>query len=367
MVEGAVRPVIFVACALTAVACGESGSGTGRSAAPETAGSANVAGGGGIQAGSGGLSGSAGRIGGAPGGAGGAGSAAIDPEITRRYSWTECGRISAPANSYEISSLDIDASGRLLVSNAGIATAWRVDEPFETSQALWAKGAEGAYNTDVSEDGRMVAVSGDVRVVYDAESGEPSSLEQPPPPEVDLDSICIFTEYRFSPDGRYVAGKHYDTRVEVLETTGFTRVAELETNDCGQGLTFLSDAIITPEGAFSTATWTATSPLRPSNTRGLPPPCYIYLDPDHAQPTVCCNDGCETSFASAGGKTLSGGRHPRFSRENHWVVSGGTLLHLPSGETRSFDPEATEALFAPNGDVIAGEHDGSLVRFCRSE
>jgi hypothetical protein len=58
--------------------------------------------------------------------------------------------------------------GSLLVSNAGAATAWRVREPFESSEALWSKGGEGAFNTDVSDDGRMVVISGDVRLALDA-------------------------------------------------------------------------------------------------------------------------------------------------------------------------------------------------------
>jgi hypothetical protein len=32
-----------------------------------------------------------------------------------------------------------------------------------------------------------------------------------------------------------------------------------------------------------------------------------------------------------------------------------------------FDAQAREALFAPNGDIIAGEGVASLVRFCRDE
>jgi hypothetical protein len=86
--------------------------------------------------GAGGVAASAGSsstVGGAPlGGVGGMAGTPIDPEITRRYTWQECGRIPGDVGAFEISSLDIDASGSLLVSNAGVATAWRVAEPFET-------------------------------------------------------------------------------------------------------------------------------------------------------------------------------------------------------------------------------------------
>lgn len=55
--------------------------------------------------------------------------------------------------------------------------------------------------------------------------------------------------------------------------------------------------------------------------------------------------------------------HPSFSPEGHWVVAGGTLQHLPSGAARILDPlqDTTTALFAPNGDIIAGASDDSLT------
>lgn len=31
-----------------------------------------------------------------------------------------------------------------------------------------------------------------------------------------------------------------------------------------------------------------------------------------------------------------------------------------------FDPKATVSVFTPQGDIIAGKTDGSLVRYCRS-
>ena len=59
--------------------------------------------------------------------------------------------------------------------------------------------------------------------------------------------------------------------------------------------------------------------------------------------------------------------HPSFSPEGHWVIAGGTLQHLPSGATRSLDAsgKTTVAIFAPNGDIIAGAKDESVTRYCR--
>jgi len=60
--------------------------------------------------------------------------------------------------------------------------------------------------------------------------------------------------------------------------------------------------------------------------------------------------------------------HPSFSPEGSWIVAGGTLLHLPSGDVRKLDPDlaTTTALFTPDGDIIAGSADDVLTRYCRS-
>jgi hypothetical protein len=61
------------------------------------------------------------------------------------------------------------------------------------------------------------------------------------------------------------------------------------------------------------------------------------------------------------------GRHVDISAEGNWYLRGRELVHRPSGEVRPFDEAALAAVFAPNGDIIAGNADASLVRFCRSD
>jgi len=56
----------------------------------------------------------------------------------------------------------------------------------------------------------------------------------------------------------------------------------------------------------------------------------------------------------------------KMSPEGNWVVSGSTLLHLPDGEVRTFDPDSVLATFAPNGDIIALLADHTLARYCRT-
>jgi hypothetical protein len=54
-----------------------------------------------------------------------------------------------------------------------------------------------------------------------------------------------------------------------------------------------------------------------------------------------------------------------FSAEGDWIVSGNALMHLPTGQLRTLDPDARLAAFAPNGDIIAALADQGLVRYCR--
>ena len=57
------------------------------------------------------------------------------------------------------------------------------------------------------------------------------------------------------------------------------------------------------------------------------------------------------------------------SPEGHWIVSGATLQHLPTGTLRNLELDAVPArlsIFAPNGDIIADMPDNTLVRYCRS-
>jgi hypothetical protein len=364
----------LVACGETtttpgAVGPGEAGSDAGLSGRP-AGGEASAGTGGGSSRGgnaAGGAQGGGGASG-APQGGGGASS--LSPAISAAWAWNECGRIPAssypdlPPYSKTVWSLSMSGDGQLLVTNAGLATAWRVAEPFAASERLWVTGGESAFNTDVSRDGRWVATSGDSRSVLDARSG--TALVLSPTEEViSPNPLCLGTEFRFSPDGRYVAGKRYGTQIDVFDLTTLRRVVQIETGGCGQGLAFGAEHITSPEGSFRTSDWTPTAELTPTpSTTGLVSPCVIHLEPSSAIPTTCCQAACRTEV---GDITISGGRHASLSSEGHWLVAGGTLAHLPSGETRVLDEQANEALFAPNGDVIVGEHSGDLVRFCRSE
>ena len=56
----------------------------------------------------------------------------------------------------------------------------------------------------------------------------------------------------------------------------------------------------------------------------------------------------------------------RYSPEGHWLVSNERLLHLPSGNSFEYTPDATAAAFTPDGDIVCGTSDGTLLRYCRA-
>ncbi|HEX2869737.1 MAG TPA: hypothetical protein VHP33_00750 [Polyangiaceae bacterium] len=298
----------------------------------------------------------------------------VAPEIAQHWTWQECGRILPnPADAsrhegyIEIFSLAISSDGSLLVSDAYRTIGWRVADVFADSEPLWRIGAEGGTNVALSPDGRFGTISGDVRLIFDTTTGEKLFGEGAEAVSgVPIGSLCIGSEFNFSPDSRLVAGKHYLTTVEVIETDGFTKVGYLDTPSCAQGVVFSRDGsgVVTPDAAARLTDLAATPPAHhnadlPWSWRSLAqtPSGDVYQ-------VECANDACGAAGISW---PQPGGKHLAVSPEGQWVALGGKVRHLPSGEERVFDEAASEAVFAPNGDIIAGERDATLVRFCRKD
>jgi hypothetical protein len=289
------------------------------------------------------------------------------------------------ANSAPIMSLRISRDDSVLAAIAnGETFVWQVADDFSRSNATFSLQAEGAINVDVSADARWVAISGDVRAVTDAATGRLVWRDDAFDPGANV--ACLGGELRFSPDGRLLVGKRYQTTVDVFDATAIhsgpdaPAPAELltrfDTRGCGQGIAFSTDGseFATPEGLFKTSDF--PPPVDPPTTSRTPFPdsrlTFLEAPPDggpYYLVTVCDPDPpCRyTIHESTLGvlESAEGGRHPRYSSEGHWIVSAGKLVNTVYGTVHNYDENATEAIFAPNGDVIAGERDGSLVRFCR--
>jgi hypothetical protein len=285
----------------------------------------------------------------------------VAPEISQRWSWSECGRINPDAVGEHylgtvIDSLAISEDGSLLLSNiSGLVVGWRVGEPFEASQPLWTTSTEGGSNVALSPDGRFGTVSGDLRHVFDTTTGDTifTGITGVPGSNV----TCIGSEYNFSPDGRLLAGKLWSPVVDVFETETFSLIGQFRTVGCAQGIAFSADSkrIVAPDGSAS------VEGLLPSVMPGS------VLDGSHRRWTSLTRapDGSFVEVTCYPNSCQ--GRWIDISDEGHWHLQAGTLRHVPSGEERVFDSLAREAVFAPNGDIIAGEDGPSLVKFCRSE
>jgi hypothetical protein len=305
---------------------------------------------------------------GAPGGAGAGGASAgsggwVSPvavETSQRWSWQECGRIVPdPSSDYASSatwSLALSQDGSVLLSNfGGLVIGWRVGEPFESSRpSLWTTSTEGGLNVAISPDGRLGTVSGDLRLVFDTATGNTiSTLEL----RVPGDPACFGSELNFSPDGRFLAGKNWTPVVDVFDTETFSLMGQFKTAGCAQGIAFSADSgrIVAPDGSASIE----RLPHSVTPSRFSRPEEDVWTSLTRAPDGSFVEASCPLSACR--------GRRLDISDEGHWHVRAGNLRHVPSGEERVFDSRATEAVFAPNGDIIAGEDDASLVRFCRSE
>jgi hypothetical protein len=296
----------------------------------------------------------------------------VDEAVSQHWTWQECGRIPPDLDDelrhpgYAITSLAVSADGSLLLSNDGVTIAWRVATPFANSQPLWRLGGEGTYNVALSPDARLGTMSGDLRMVFDVATGELLKSDGTDGFAYGL-TACIGSEFNFSSDARFIAGKHYTNIVDVFRADDLTIVGHFATTGCAQGVVFSEDGsrITTPDGSVALAELLPTAPAMVESPRNYDWQSLTRA-PDGSLVATSCNYAVG-SCAAAGvvWSKAEGGKHLSISAEGHWYALGGQLRHQPSGEQRLLDDAATETIFTPNGDVIVGEQDGNLVRFCR--
>jgi WD40 repeat protein len=282
------------------------------------------------------------------------------------------------SHTQRIAALDITPDGRYLASHGDWAVVWELKPDFSQSIPLFNGAApDDSWDVAIAPDGGSMLVSGD-NIGYFRRDGSVVPGEVPPP-----NPTCLSADWAFSPDGCWLAGTHYSDSVGVRDARDFSMVTSLATTNCGGGVAFSPDGsrLLTADlELFDTRTWELQwgqpikiPPAERFNTRGA-----VDLSPrgDEFVLTGCAapfeSDGCSAArYDFATGQllnrlpTLSGNR-TRYSPEGHWLAAGNKLLHVPSGVTHEFSAMATSALFTPEGDIISGESDGSLVRYCRN-
>jgi hypothetical protein len=57
---------------------------------------------------------------------------------------------------------------------------------------------------------------------------------------------------------------------------------------------------------------------------------------------------------------------PDFAANGDWVVAGNRSFYQQVEKLGPIGTDLISTTYAPNGDIIAGTADGSLVRLCRN-
>jgi hypothetical protein len=262
---------------------------------------------------------------------------------------------------------------------------WRLSAGFAASVPIRSIGQGIPLEASFSADSREVAYSGDGWGIFSA--GDGSFLyTNVPPPIVDLD--CWFTSARFSVGGPWLAIGTYGATMNIVTRDDLKFVAALPTARCRARSSFNGDgslvAVSGPE-VYRTSDWSLVWPSQivaePSQLLNAPSEDY-FRDAQFAPGgqtllvSRCDGPGSATGCVHALQAVSNGAlveqlpqltaSRARFSGEGNWVVSGPTVLHLPTNESVTFDPNATLSTFAPNGDIIAILKDDTLTRYCRT-
>lgn len=283
-------------------------------------------------------------------------------------------------------SLALSADGNTLVSVGQEALRWELSDTFESSRPSFIGSVPYLSRVEVDSTAHWAAFAGDGRLLYSLDAPERAFFSDAPRA---LDDPCVWLQFRFSRDARFLVSTNLAREVEVYQTDellGFARervaaVPVLEQSDgsCST-LAFSRDGtrLLARDGALDTSQLpTLNGSLPPNPARS--PFDDIVDSPDGVDTMI--SSGCAQVFDDLGEThacvtELRSARFPdgvladltapfpSFSPEAHWVVVGPRLRHLPSGDSLELDAAARVAIFTPSGDIIVGERDGSLARFC---
>ena len=276
----------------------------------------------------------------------------------------------------KVTAIDVSRDGRYFASHGDWAVLWEMAPELSGATPLVQGVApDDSWNVAIAPDGGAMVLSGDNVALFRRDGS--SQRSELPPPNVQ----CLSADWSFSPAGNWVAGTHYGSAVEVRFARDFGSPRGFQAANCGGGVAFSPDGSLLVTASlelFETETWTKVwnraSAQAPSGLLLSEKAVEFSPDGRRIAVTTCEDSGSECTseqFDTADG--LSQGVIPelegdrvRYSPEGHWAVSGGKLLHLPSGRSLEYAADASAAAFTPQGGIIAGMSDGALVHYCRS-
>jgi hypothetical protein len=261
---------------------------------------------------------------------------------------------------------------------------WRLSSNFAASVPIRSIGQGIPLEASFSADSREVAYSGDGWGIFSAGDGSFLNTNVPPPT---VAANCWFISARFSVGGPWLAIGTYGATMNIVTRDDLQLVAALPTARCRARSSFNGDgslvAVSGPE-VYRTSDWSLMWPSQivPEPSQLIDAPSEDYFRDAQFAPggqtllVSRCDGpfgmGCVHALQAVSNGALVQqlpqltASRARFSGEGNWVVSGPTVLHVPTNESVTFDPNATLSAFAPNGDIIAILKDDTLTRYCRT-
>ncbi len=288
--------------------------------------------------------------------------------------------------------MTISANGQFLAtSDLENVMVFRIASSFSKSAAIQSTATcAEPFRISLSQDGAMLLCSGDGWTLSRTVTKEVVDIF-PSPDSISLDN-CTLTTGSLSSRDTWLVIAGYDFLLNIRRTQSLSGPSmAVPSARCNGHAAFNADeSLMATTGAelYRTSDWTRiwSAPIGSPDSIGpfgkdASPFSDVQFMPGGRELLISlCGPrdvfNCAYALYSAdSGHTIRQlpaltAQKAAVSAEGHWIVSGRTLQHLPTGTLRTLELDgkpASLAIFTPNGDIIAGMPDKTLVRYCRSD